>query len=158
MPVQLPHRGAIADGPHAGNRLQHIRAAVEDVEFLQFGQPAIRLVQIPVVGDLVAVVDDRADHIGIAHRGVAGHKKRRGDVTAFQDGQQPRDASDRPVRLVAHRRHPVSVFAVQPQHRRLGVDIEGEGGSARRTVRPGNGNCRGHGANPTLRAVTEPAG
>ena len=64
------------------------------------------LVEVAVVGDLVARLGDAPHDLGISVCGVSGHEKRRLDVVPVQEREDPRHSHQRPVGLVAHRGHP----------------------------------------------------
>ena len=143
-PRQVPHGRAVALRPHPGDPVERLQAAVQRRDLLGEGQGRRLLVQVAVVADLVAGVDDRPHGVGVALGAEPRHEEGRRDPVPLEQPQQAGHADERTVRLVAHHAHPVGVPGGAPQHRRLGVEVEGEGGGRRAALRPGRRRRAGH--------------
>ena len=122
--VQLPERCAIPARPRSGQRLEHLRAALDDRTLLRLAQRVRRLVEVVVPADLVPRGDDRAYRVGIPPRGEARDEERRAHVCALEHTEQPRDADLGPVGLMAHRRRAIGEERVDREDRRLRIDVE----------------------------------
>ena len=79
-----------------------------------------------MVGDLMALVAHPPEQVGVALGGVAGAEERRPQVVPLQEVEDARHPGQRAVRLVRHRREPVSAVRVDGERDVLGVHVKAE--------------------------------
>ena len=102
------------------------------------GHPGDGLVEVAVVGDLVALVAHPPEQVGVALGGVARAEERRPQVVPLQQVEDARHPGQRAVRLVRHRREPVAALRVDGERDVLGVHVEAEERRGLPAVRPGD--------------------
>src|SRR6185503_3116381 len=94
------------------------------------------LVEIAVMGDLVAGVPDRANAVRPAFGAVARDEERRAYAGPIEQAQQTGHRRSRAVFLVAHDVEPARRLRMVEQDRALGVDVEREARRGAIAVRP----------------------
>ena len=133
---QLPVRAAIADRADAEHLVEGRQPAQESSLLLGRRRAVSALVEVAVVGDLVAGVADGAADRRPALGAVARDEERRSDAPSIEDAQEPGDAGSRAIRLVGHDVEPVGGLGMLEEDRALGVDVERDAGRGADAVRP----------------------
>ena len=84
------------------------------------------LVQVAVVADLVAALDDARDRCRVAFRGVAGHVEGALDLVPVEDLEDAREPARHPEAPLAERAEPARVDGILAQPARFRVHVEGQ--------------------------------
>ena len=125
QPAGLPARRPESLGLDAG-ATQRLECALEVRALLLLGLGEGREVGVGVMGDLVALLENRLDGTRVAVGREARHEEGRRQRVLTQQAEDARHSDERPVGLV---RHHAGVPRVEPalaEDRRLGVDVEGQ--------------------------------
>src|SRR5205814_431064 len=97
--------------------------------------------RVAVVCELVALIDDLANAVGMSFRDAARHEERRADPVPAQDVEDQGDADLRTVRSLGEDARLVRVLRVLADPDLLRVEVEGERGGGGPPGGPGHALC-----------------